>query len=56
MVKRIKVKNEINFINKGNWLLVIIGGGIFALSLWMTVEALITFFNSARKPEPQQTL
>ncbi|MHC4726398.1 MAG: carbon starvation CstA family protein [Planctomycetota bacterium] len=50
------VKNEINFISKGNWLLVIIGGGIFALSLWMTIEALIAFFNSARKPESQQVL
>ena len=50
------VKNEINFISKNNWLLVIIGGGIFALSLWMTIEALIVFFNSARKSEPQPTL
>jgi carbon starvation protein len=49
------IKNEIIFINKDNWLLVIIGGGIFALSLWMTIEALIAFFNSAR-PESQQTL
>jgi carbon starvation protein len=50
------IKNEINFIGKENWLLVIIGGGIFALSLWMTIEALIAFFSSARKPEPQKTL
>ena len=50
------VKNEINFISKSNWLLVIIGGGIFALSLWMTIEALIVFFNSFRKPESQQDL
>ncbi len=41
------VKNEIDFINKANWLLVIIGGGIFALALWMTIEALIAFFNPA---------
>ena len=45
------VKNEINFISKDNWLLVIIGGGIFALSFWMTIEALIAFFNSSRPEE-----
>jgi len=37
------VKNEITFLENQNWLLVIIGGSIFALALWMTVEALITF-------------
>ncbi len=42
------VKNEMNFISKSNWLLVIIGGGIFTLSLWMTIEALTVFFNSSR--------
>ncbi len=50
------VKNEVNFIGKDNWLLVIIGGGIFALSLWMTVEALIAFFNSSSQPDSQQAL
>ncbi|MCP4609154.1 MAG: carbon starvation protein A [Planctomycetes bacterium] len=50
------VKNEIGFISKGNWLLVIIGGGIFTLSLWMTIEALAVFFNSSRPAEPQQEL
>jgi len=50
------VKNEMNFISKSNWLLVIIGGGIFALSLWMTIEALAVFFNSSRPAEPQQEL
>ncbi len=45
------VKNEMSFINKGNWLLAIIGGGIFALSLWMTIEALTAFFNSPRPEE-----
>jgi carbon starvation protein len=39
------IKNEMGFINKGNWLLVIIGAGIFILSLWMTIEALITFLS-----------
>ena len=37
------VKNEMIFLARGNWLLVTIGGGIFALALWMTVEAFITF-------------
>jgi carbon starvation protein len=46
------VKNEMAFINKADWLLVIIGGGIFALALWMTIEALIAFFNPARTAEP----
>ena len=50
------VKNEMNFISKSNWLLVIIGGGIFTLSLWMTIEALAVFFNSSRAPESQQEL
>jgi carbon starvation protein len=50
------VKNEIDFINKANWLLVIIGGVIFALALWMTIEALIAFFNPARTAEPGRKL
>jgi len=50
------VKNELNFISKSNWLLVIIGGGIFTLSLWMTIEALAVFFNSSRPAESQQAL
>jgi len=41
------VKNEIIFFTGGNWLLVIIGGGIFALALWITVEAVITFWIQA---------
>jgi len=50
------VKNEMNFISKSNWLLVIIGGGIFTLSLWMTIEALAVFFNSSRPAEHPQDL
>ncbi len=50
------VKNEIDFINKANWLLVIIGGGIFALALWMTIEALIAFFTPSRKMRSGQNL
>ena len=37
------VRNEMFFLAEGNWLLVIVGGGIFALALWMTVEAVIAF-------------
>lgn len=37
------VENEIIFGNGKNWLLVGIGAGIFALALWMTVEAVIAF-------------
>jgi len=47
------VKNEIGFINKGNWPLVIIGCGIFALALWMTVEALVAL-RLPRSTEPEQ--
>jgi carbon starvation protein len=50
------VKNEMNFISRSNWLLVIIGGGIFTLSLWMTIEALAVFFNSSRLAVSQQDL
>ncbi|MGD8787037.1 MAG: carbon starvation protein A [Phycisphaerales bacterium] len=42
------VKNEIRFYEQGNWLLVVIGGGIFALAIWMTFEALITFFKPSK--------
>ena len=48
------VKNEMAFINKNDWLLVIIGGVIFALALWMTIEALIAFFNPPRLAESQE--
>jgi len=41
------IKNEMLFLNKQNspdkWLLVIIGAIIFALALWMTIEAFIAF-------------
>jgi len=42
------VENELNFVADGNWLLVIIGAVIFALALWMTVEAFIAFFSLPR--------
>ena len=37
------VKNEMIFLANKNWFLAAIGAGIFALALWMTVEALIAF-------------
>jgi carbon starvation protein len=45
------VKNEKIFLAEENWFLVIIGAGIFALALWMTIEALIAFFNLPRPKE-----
>ena len=39
------VENELNFVANGDWLLVVIGAIIFALALWMTVEAFIAFFS-----------
>jgi carbon starvation protein len=39
------LQNEMIFLVNENWLLVVIGAGIFALALWMTVEAIIAFFN-----------
>jgi carbon starvation protein len=38
------VKNEMIFLARKNWLLVMVGGSIFALALWMTVEAVIALF------------
>ena len=39
------LENEMVFLVNENWLLVVIGAGIFALALWMTVEAVIAFLN-----------
>jgi carbon starvation protein len=41
------VLNEIKFYKDENWLLVIIGGGIFVLSIWMIVETAAVFFKKA---------
>ncbi len=38
------VENELEYLAQGNWLLVSIGGLVFALALWMTVEAVRAFF------------
>jgi carbon starvation protein len=45
------IKNETGFIRQENWLLVIIGGGIFLLAIWMTIEALIAFLSNERPKE-----
>ena len=42
------VKNEFKFLADKNWILVAIGTEIFALALWMTVEAVIAFFGTGR--------
>ncbi|MHC4638497.1 MAG: carbon starvation CstA family protein [Planctomycetota bacterium] len=38
--------NEKKFYNDKNWLLAVIGLGIFILALWMTIEAAISFFKT----------
>ncbi len=43
------VKNEMLFVGDKNWLLVVIGAGIFVLALWMAVEAVIAFFTVTRR-------
>ncbi|MBA7686342.1 Peptide transporter CstA [subsurface metagenome] len=48
------VRNEMIFFAEGNWLLVIVGGGIFALALWMTVEAVIAFVTIPQVGASQQ--
>jgi len=42
------IQNEIRFVRSKDWLLIGIGGGIFVLALWMTVEAAIAFAGSKR--------
>jgi carbon starvation protein len=41
------VVNEIKFYKDEKWLLVIIGGGIFVLSIWMVAETITIFFKKA---------
>jgi len=46
------IQNELRFIANKDWLLVSLGGGIFLLALWMTVEAIIAFRGViAERPE-----
>jgi carbon starvation protein len=42
------VLNESKFIDDKNWLLVVIGGGIFLLAIWMVIETVIVFFKGWR--------
>ncbi|MBA7693203.1 Pyruvate/proton symporter BtsT [subsurface metagenome] len=42
------VENEKAFIEQRNWLLVVVGSGIFCLAVWVFVEALIAFFTGRR--------
>jgi len=37
-----------DFIKDKNWLLVVIGGAIIAMALWMTIETLILFFRGSK--------
>jgi len=57
--------NERNFLNKAlagtdpavvrqHWLLVIIGGVVFLLAGWMTIETVIVFFRSGPKELPEK--
>ena len=46
------IVNERIFISQRQWLLAAIGGGVFLLALWMTVEAVIAFFGSRPGTEP----
>lgn len=43
------VLNERTYIAQKNWLLAIIGAGIFALAMWMTIEAAIAFGSAKAK-------
>ncbi|MDD5458418.1 MAG: carbon starvation protein A [Phycisphaerae bacterium] len=45
------IKNEIQFISDGKWLLTVIGGGIFILAAWMTIEAVVVFLKQTVKKE-----
>ncbi len=48
------VSNERIFIQDKAWLLVTIGGGIFLLAVWMTVETAILFFKGPMAQPAQQ--
>ena len=37
------IENQVKFISNKNWLLTVVGGCIFMLALWMTVEVVICF-------------
>jgi carbon starvation protein len=48
------VLNEIKFYKDENWLLVIIGGGIFILSIWMVAETVLIFFKKTTSRQAEQ--
>ena len=49
------VENEKMFMRNQDWLLVAIGAIIFLLAAWMTVEAVIVFFEDPKtNPVPQE--
>ena len=45
---RAMIENEKSFFQKQDWLLVIIGAGVFLLAAWMTIETLIVFLKTAK--------
>ncbi|MHC4258746.1 MAG: hypothetical protein ACYSUH_10360 [Planctomycetota bacterium] len=47
------VLNEIKFCRDRNILLIAIGGAVFLLAVWMTVETLIMFCRSKAVSPPQ---
>jgi carbon starvation protein len=37
------IKNQVLFINNGNWLLAVVGGAILLLAIWMSIEVAVVF-------------
>ncbi len=50
------VINEKNFIEKGNWLLLIMNGIILLLAIWMIVESLIIFLRASANQTKQKNV
>lgn len=48
------VKNEMIFLAAKNWLLVVIGGIVFLLAIWMVIETLIMFISSSKATSERQ--
>ena len=50
------IKNEMTFLAEQNWLLVVIGGIVFLLAIWMVIETVIMFVSSTEaRPEEQRS-
>jgi carbon starvation protein len=47
------IDNQREYLAQGNWLLLSIGGLVFLLALWMTIEAVLSFFG--RQAESAQS-